>query len=732
MALDLSRFIARFIEEARDHLRQLSEGLAALDTGAASAETVNALFRSAHTIKGSSRMLKLMPVCDTAHRLEDVLGLLRERQRPFDGEMSALLYRAVDALSAMVDVLADHPVADALPAPDPELLAALAAMAQPRDGAEPAPPAISAPPQPSATQASPSQPSPPSPDPAAVQPAPSALSVPPTPAPRAVDTVRLRLDRLDGLIKLMGEVVSSHDRLRSRVGEVRRLEQALAEAAPALSSGLHRFSRALRDDVQQQEALMQELRDRALSMRMLPLTVVFEPMQRLVRELARSVGKDVECVVDGADIELDRQIIDRLSDPLTHLVRNAIDHGLELPAVRVQSGKAARGRLRLSARQEGARVVIKVADDGAGIPLAAVRDKAVRKSLISADEAAGLSDPATIDLIFRPGFSTSAIITDLSGRGVGMDVVREAIVDDLQGVIEVDTAPGKGTVFLLRLPVSLAVMRVLLVSSGGATFGFTAQYVAELVTIDPGALVRAAERDAFILRNEFVPVVPLAALLGLALPTSDPPPRQVLVVLRVRNEKLAVRVDALLDERDLVIRPLPPHLGGLSMVSGMVDGAGHALVGVLHAPALLTAARRMRARPEVATNVPAMTGEAHAPAILVVDDSLNTREIEKDVLEAAGYRVTLAEDGVDGLDKALAGDFDAVLTDVEMPRMDGFTLTEQLRRDARYALRPIVIITSREKESDKQRGVEVGADAYIVKGDFDQNRLAETLKMLLG
>lgn len=718
MAIDVKKFVVRFIEEARDHIHRLHGGLAALDAGSADQESINAIFRSAHTIKGSSRMLKLGPITETAHKLEDVMGALREGQLQFSPLLGQLLYRAVDALAGLVDKLAETSDSTHLPPADESLCEALAqaALGQTAEVPAPAPAPV-----------------------LAVKP----LASGPVPATDAklktAETVRVRLSKLDELIKLMGEVVSSHARMRQRLVDVRSIERELVEssAGPRAAASLHRFAQTLKDDVQAQEVLMDELHDKTLLMRMLPLAIVFEPAARMVRELARSVGKQVECVVTGAEIELDRQMIDTLADPIIHLIRNGIDHGLEFPEKRTAAGKAAQGRLSLSARQDGGWVVIEVSDDGGGIALAAVRDKAVKKGFASAEKAAAMADQEVIDLIFLPGFSTNNIITDLSGRGVGMDVVKQCILDDLQGSVSVETRPGAGTTFALRLPLSLAVMRVLLVEVNGLPFGFTAQYVAELLRLPHEAQLKVAERNAVIIRNEFVPVVPLAELLHIpahrARPHEAPATRSkdmLLLVLRVRNEKIAVQVDDLLDERDMVIKPLPEHLRKLPMVSGMVTTGKNELVGVLHAPALLDAARRIRhTAVRAGDETPAV--ERHYK-VLVVDDSLNTREIEKDVLEAYGYRVTLAEDGLDGLRKAMDGDFDAILTDVEMPNMDGFSLTARLRQEEKYRNTPIVIITSREKEEDKQRGVQVGADAYIVKGDFDQNRLVDTLRALLG
>lgn len=737
MALDLKKFISRFVEEAREHIKRLGEGLDAMSRDSADRENINAVFRSAHTIKGSSRMLKLSAITETAHKMEDVLGALRDGSLHYRPELGSLLYRGVDAIAVLVECLAKSGDGATLPPVNEALCASLAQAATGEVSATVAPPSgidLATDNAPSAVEPTP---------PPAVTSSPLAVT-PPLPAQaklNTADTVRVQLAKLDELIKLMGEVVSSHATLRQRLLDIRLVERdASAENWEQHRARLHRFALTLRDDVQGQELLMNELHDKALIMRMLPLAMVFDSAGRVVRDLAHSVGKEVECVVSGAEIELDRQMIDKLSDPIVHLLRNAIDHGLETSAARLAAGKSSQGRITLSARQDGGWVVIEVSDDGAGVEVEAVREKALRKGFISAEQATGLSDQEVVDLIFRPGFSTSAIITDISGRGVGMDVVKQSIVDDLQGEVTVETRLGVGTTFALRLPLSLAVMRVLLVEVNGLPFGFTAQYVDELIRVPHEEMLTIVERNAVIIRNEFVPVVALTDLLHTPKRLVKTSRSQagtfdhglLLVVVRVRNEKLALAVDDLLDERDMVIKPLPEHMRRLTMVSGMVITGRNELVSVLHTPVLLELARKARGQASRSEAVAHAGSQGTAFKILVVDDSLNTREIEKDVLEAWGYHVTLAEDGMDGLQQARAGTFDAILTDVEMPNMDGFTLTSMLRQEEKYRDTPIVIITSREKEEDKRHGIQVGADAYIVKGDFDQNSLVDTLRSLLG
>ncbi len=708
MALDMRRFIQRFIEEAADHLPRLREGIEALEQGDTHPERVNELFRAAHTLKGSSRMLKLTPITAVAHSTEELLSALRDGTQTATPDITGLLNQATDALSDLINRLAQGASSTELPDADAQLCLALenAAAGKPL----PTVPPLSA-------KVDPAEMTENTAAPLATKPVPSSQEL------HLSDTVRVRLDRLDDVIRLMGEVLSGHHHLHSLVEQARLLGVSLPSEQQA---PVNAFSRELKDSVLSQDGLMSDLHDRALQMRMLPLSVVFDPLAQMTRDLAHSLGKQVTCRVRGSEIELDRQMIDCLSNPLIHLLRNALDHGLETPGERQAAGKPAQGQLSLEAWQDGSSVVIEMRDDGAGICLTTVRQKALTKQLLSEEQLLTLTEQETLELIFLPGFSTKPLITDFSGRGVGMDVVKRTVIDELNGDLRLTSQAGKGTRFTLRLPLSLAMMRVLLVSVGGVTLGVTAPYVSELVEHPSDNFIDAAGQKTLILRNEFVPVVSLAELVGL--PSSHLSQGSLLLlVVHQRHQKLALVIDALVDERDMVIKPLPAHLRHLPMVSGMVTLGRNMLVSLLHVPTLLEYSRRYA---PLVKQTSAQLPTAHR--ILVVDDSLNTREIEKDVLEAWGYQVTLAENGRDGLNKALADSFDAVLTDVEMPVMDGFALTASLRENEHYRYKPIIIITSREKEADRRRGIEVGADAYIVKGSFDQNNLVDTLKALLG
>lgn len=744
MALDIKKFLGRFTGEARENVTRLEAGLSGIAAGGQlDAETINGLFRAAHTIKGSARMLKLNSIAETAHQLEEVLGALREERLNQSPELGSLLMRAVDAIGALVEQV--EPSGGQLPPADQALCEQLAQTASCIVPDSTSAPTVASPVPTESVMATPD--TPPAIAAPAVEPPRPADRDTPT-ALRTPDSVRVRLDKLDELIKLMGEVVSNQVRLRQRLLDAQALDaafQSLASDADApnparlaaQTAALHRFTLALRDLAMEQELLTGDLNDRVLVMRMLPLATVFDPIARVARELGRDLGREIHCEISGGEIELDRHLIDRLGDVLVHLLRNAIDHGIEPPDERRAAGKPTLGRIRLSARAEGVGVLIEVSDDGRGLDRERVLTKAIQKGLIDPARRTSITDDQVVELIFQPGFSTSPIITDISGRGVGMDVVKRAILD-LQGAVSIASRPGNGLVVTLQLPLSLAVMRVLLFEAGGICFGLTAQHVVELLRVPRESTIQIADRPALVLHNEFVPLVPLTDLLHLPMPSQirEEPPHpagQLVLVIGVHQIKLGLVVTQLIDERDMVIKPLPVHMRHSGLVAGMVVTGNNELVSVLQAPALLEAARRARgetlSRPDRTAKD---RSERQTHHVLVVDDSLNTREIEKEILEAHGYQVTLAEDGLEGWQKALGGHFDAVLTDVEMPGMDGFSLTARLRENPRYHSTPIIIITSRQKEEDKQRGVQVGADAYIVKGDFNQSSLVETLKNLLG
>lgn len=711
MAIDLKKFVLRFIDEARGHLQVVKEGAFCLSSGENVDAQIGEMFRAAHTLKGGARMLKLQSIADVTHQLEEILSELRDKKLQPDQNLGTLILQATDYISTQLDQLTASEGNNQLPPADAQFCERLARAS--RGEADTGPIAETAPAE----------------KPRAV----AVLDIAESGIKQA-DSVRVKLEKLDDLINILGEVVASHDRLEQQVQSLSNLGPRLAQMdADQLRQQILQFSRQLKEDFQVQHLQMYELYDVATTIRMLPVSMLFEPVSQQVRELASSLNKQVDCRIFGGDVEIDRQLIDRLSEPLTHLLRNAIDHGIGEAAERVALGKSARGIITLTTQQDGRGILLRVEDDGRGLDYPAIRAKAVARGLVDAAVVDQLSEHECNELIFHPGFSTSKIVTELSGRGVGLDIVRKTIVSDLQGTLQIHSRPGQGTTFIIRLPISLAMMRILQFEQQNHLFGLAAQYVVEVVKCSPDEIRDIADRPAIILHNEFIPVISAAEILRINDRHGNQTPAPVatsllLIIIQNQYGKMAMLVDNLLDERNMMIKPLPKHMQHQALVSGMVLTPDNQLVSVLQVPVLMEMAQN-QGQPRAAAHKPAV--KQNAWHVLVVDDSLNTREIEKNVLEAHGYQVTLAEDGFSGLQKARLTQFDAVLTDVEMPVMDGFSLTKALRAEENYQHIPIIIVTSRAKEEDRRRGIQVGADAYIAKGDFEQDSLIETLKMLL-
>lgn len=710
MAIDLKKFVLRFIDEANGHLQTVKEGAFLLSSGQNTDAQIGEMFRAAHTLKGGARMLKLQSIADVTHQLEEILSELRDKKLAPDQNLGTLILQATDYLSNQLAQLSASEGNNLLPPADQALCERLARAS--RGEAEP-----------EATQTATA----PVEKPVMLDAVESGI--------KQAGSVRVKLEKLDDLINILGEVVASHDRLEQQVQALSNLGPRLAQMdAEQLRQQIQQFSRKLKEDFQVQHLQMYELYDVATTIRMLPVSMLFEPVSMQVRELAASLNKQVDCRILGGEVEIDRQLIDRLSEPLTHLLRNAVDHGVGEPAERLALGKSARGTITLTTQQDGRGILLRVEDDGRGLDYPAIRAKAVARGLVDADVVEKLSEQECNELIFHPGFSTSKIVTELSGRGVGLDIVRKTIVSDLQGTLQVHSRPGHGTTFIIRLPISLAMMRILQFEQQNHLFGLAAQYVVEVVKYSRDEIRDIAGRPAIILHNEFIPVISAAELLRIndrqGSQSSPAPVATSLLLIIIQNQfgKMAMLVDSLLDERNMMIKPLPKHMQQQALVSGMVLSTDNQLVSILQVPVLMAMAQNQR-QPKTAAPKPQV--QQNSWHVLIVDDSLNTREIEKNVLEAHGYQVTLAEDGFSGLQKARLTQFDAVLTDVEMPVMDGFSLTKALRAEENYQHIPIIIVTSRAKEEDRRRGIQVGADAYIAKGDFEQDSLIETLKMLL-
>jgi two-component system chemotaxis sensor kinase CheA len=496
-------------------------------------------------------------------------------------------------------------------------------------------------------------------------------------------------------------------------------------SAKELAAALHRESKLLSNA---------ELRDLGMvveevqTLRMLPLSVLFEPYPRMVRDLSRALGKEVELVVDGEDTRADRAVVEALREPLMHLVRNALDHGLETRVDRVASDKNPRGCLTLRAAREGSRIVLRVEDDGMGLDPAQLRRVAVRKGFLDESAANALSDAAARELIFLPGFTSREVVTDLSGRGVGLDAVRTSI-QGLGGDVGVESAPGWGTIFEVRVPVSLTVAPLLFIQVGEETLALSATHVSRALKVETANLCEVAGRPSLLVEGRVLPLSSLASLLGLA---PERPVREGELVLVVRSQggAAALVVDRVLEERVQAILPVKGVLARFAHLTGATSLADGRLAMVLSA-AYLTSSAQGTAPLRLPRSASA-TAESLRRRILVVDDSPLTRELISNLLEAVGYDTVMAGDGAEALELMDAHPLDLVVTDLEMPGVDGLELTRRLKGHPSHSRLPVVILTTRGGEEDRRRGLAAGADGYITKGDLVRQDLVDVVGRLLG
>jgi two-component system, chemotaxis family, sensor kinase CheA len=665
-----------FRDEAVQRLDEMDTALLANEAGDAGTETVDSLFRNAHTIKGGASLLGFDDIRILAHAAEDVLASVRDAG-VFPPPLAAPLLRATAAIRAQlagttepVDGLLDDLAASRAPVTSGRRVPA--AVAPDPVAAPPAGPPASGAAEPAAAEADISPASAPEPEPSP----PAALR----------HTLRVPAGKIDRLLDVTGEIMQDRRRLTHTLSAQKQLSPDVADM---LGSG---------------ERMLDDLKDTAVGMRTLPLTMITGPLPRSVRDLARAAGKDIELVITGADTELDRVILESLSEPLGHLLRNAVVHGIESPAEREQAGKPARGRLELRAVPRGSLVQVVVADDGRGVSPEVI-EKAHRQGSLA-------------DLLAGAGYSTAQAVTDLAGRGVGLDAVR-TYVRSLGGSLEVRSEPGRGMEVVLLLPLALALLEVLLFERGGAVYGVPLAAVEEVVIVSQTLLLQG--RPALELRGRSLPVSDFAALIGAgAPPLGDQPPA---LVIAVGGRCCVATCDALLGQEEVVVKPLGPLVAG---VEGYLGAAilGDGRVALLVEPTMLTRA---------AGPVAAAAAPDAAPRILVVEDSFTVRELQRSILEAAGYPVATARDGRDALgvldrDAAIA----LVVTDLEMPGLDGIELTRAIRADPARASLPVVVVTSRGSDDDRHRGIEAGADAYMAKQDFDQQALLATVERLVG
>ena len=496
-----------------------------------------------------------------------------------------------------------------------------------------------------------------------------------------------------------------------------------------LNDALYVLGRDLERDGRSIAGMIGGLLDEVMTISMLPFTSLLEIMPKVVRDLAHDRGKEVALMTNGAEIKIDRRILDEMREPLIHLVRNCVDHGIESPEVRMAKKKPPVGTVIIDVvHKEGKSVEVLVSDDGAGIDVAEIGRSAVRLGILSKEEADRMDEPRLLRLIFFSGMTTSPIITDISGRGLGLAIVQER-VEKLGGAVFCETTAGKGVSFRILLPLTLATFRGLIVHTEDH------QVVVPLTGLDRTLRVKQDDiktvenKETITLEGQTIPLVPLRAVLELprrekqGIKTGTVPA----IVLGTAEHRIAFTVDDILHEQEVLVKNLGRQLVRVRNITGAtVLGTGR-VVPVLNVPDLLKSAVKVA----VPAEEPLVVEETEKKSILVVEDSITARALLKNILESAGYDVKSAVDGLDAYTMLRVEDFGLVVSDVDMPKMNGFELTTKIRSDKRLAELPVILVTALDSREDRERGIDVGANAYIVKSSFDQSNLLEVIKRLI-
>jgi two-component system chemotaxis sensor kinase CheA len=480
-------------------------------------------------------------------------------------------------------------------------------------------------------------------------------------------------------------------------------------------------------------AMVDNLLDEMKKIVMQPFSTLLDVFPRFVRELSREQGKEVELSIHGGDIEIDRRILEEMKDPLIHLVRNCLDHGIEMPAERARKGKPSRGTLTIGiSARNGSNVELLIADDGGGIDVGKVKAAAGKLHLLSPGKAESLADKETLSLIFQSGVSTSPIITDISGRGLGLAIVKEK-VEKLNGTLSVESELNQGTRFRIILPLTLARFHGVIVRTGKRLFVFPTSHVERVARIKKEDIKTIENRETISLDGQVISLVRLHETLGLAVKAALDQQPDILsaVVLASANQHIAFVVDEVLSEQEVLVKTLGRQLARVRNIAGAtVLGTGK-VVPILNVPDLIKTAVQTSEAGIHAPAVAAKTTESKKKSVLVAEDSITSRTLLKNILEMAGYQVETAVDGVDGFTRLRSGKFDLVVSDVDMPRMNGFGLVAKIRGDKKFTELPVILVTALDSREDREHGIDVGASAYIVKSNFDQSNLLEIVQRLI-
>lgn len=750
-----------FKADSEEQLQDIETGLLRLETNPSDTASIEAVCRSVHNLKGAAGTIEFKEVEKIAHTVEDLFGALKKGQKRLSSGTIDRIYFALDAIRKIIHAAMGGEMHRVDAASVIQKLAESERRVE--NGDEKTSEAKSDVSQQARTVFPPSE---------------SGNQISKI-ADYHIDTIRVDTKKLDELITHAGELTVTKTRIAHLLEQVERIVELCEEMAKDVETydtdvppylpqsalpdtitprfyteqkpgGLtekrnhqrakERVSRlellisslrnAIYEDNSRLEFLTTKLDEGIRNIRLLPFSTLFNLFPRMIRDMAKERSKEIKVEIEGGDTKADKRIIEELKDPLTHLLRNAIDHGIETPEERERAGKPRTGAIYLTVHRTDTSIVLDVADDGRGLDIESIKRTAIKRRMYRGEDIDKLSASELESLIFASGFSTSSFITDVSGRGVGLDVVRSR-VELLKGTVQVESTQGYGCLFRMTLPTTLATTRTLIAVVNGINYAIPVEFVQTTRLVSQRDVFSVEGRDTVLMDGQPISIARLSDMLELtnSKPVNSNPNTQTpCIVLSAGNEKFGITVDAVIDEREIVLKQHSALLKRVRNVSGSTILANGIVCTILNPQDMAKTLQKMAlgAPHEIKS-----AQEEKKLVILLVEDSITTRTQEKRILEGGGYEVVTAVDGMDALNKMASRSFDAIVSDIMMPNMDGLTLTAKIRQDKKYKELPVILVTTLSSEDDKKRGLEVGANAYIPKPSFDQRVLLDTLRRLV-
>ena len=735
MAIDKDKYIRKYIDEGLENITLVETLIIDIKDGVSVEDDIAALLRALHTLKGSSRMLEFNRIESLSHSLESVFVAFREQRIGLSENAVKLSLSALDVLKSGLDAIAqtsDDAVEIQEHVKNLSLLAANEEFSVPKtDNAQGK--NIDVPQEENITHGGDTE--------SEHQ---TIKEQKETKKDTKQENIRISLDKINGIIKSIASLQSleisaksisqNSAALNSMIKEYSRTTKEYRKQDPSLAANfrkLERLSERLNSTLKNYAIdagnHIRGAYDSVISLRTLPLSTIFDSYPRYVYQLSNELGKKVRFSIEGKENEIDKNIIESLSEVFLHMARNSIDHGIEMPQERAAAGKDETGNLSIVCSRESGSMKIVISDDGRGIDHERIRNKAITEGFVTEAAAESLSNEDLTNFIFQSGFSTSGKVSSVSGRGVGMDVVRESI-EALKGSIIVNSVWGKGTTFTITVPLSIAALMGFPVESGGMKFIIPANFVDNILLVSREEIITVVDRPEIKYNDRIIKLYYLSQILRIKTDTHVPDIIFV-VIIRSYDDIAAIAVDNIDSMRSVILKTMPVFMENMSVFSGIVLNENYEMLSVLHIPTVMKMAKRIKTIDIKRRNI---EFESLRKSILVVDDSLPTREIESEILRAEGYMVDAAADGAQAFKAVKTKHYDLICTDLNMPVMDGFMLIENLKKNEELSGIPVIVISSIENKEEQERALAMGASRYIVKNSFNNHNLVEAVNDLTG